>query len=59
MVLDRIFKIGEMLGLEYGDIQNLLSDRQTKDIKNVIPCSPMNTYKENGTWYGTISINDF
>lgn len=61
MILDKISEIGELLGLEHRDIQNLLSERPIVNITNktVTPCSPMNTYKQDGTWYGTMSINDF
>ena len=61
MISKNIFEIGDMLGLEHKDIQNLLSDSSIENITNkyATPCSPMDTYKNDGTWYGTISINDF
>ena len=61
MIPKDIFKIGDMLGLDYRYIQNLLSDKKEMNKSNITTrsFSPMNSYKGFGSLYGTISINDF
>ena len=61
MSSNRIYDIGAMIGLKYNEIQYLLSEKSMSVMmKNPVkPCSPMDTYKNDGSWYGTISIKDF
>ena len=57
----KIYSIGAKLGLKHKDIRDILFQKTMSEIpyNPVTPCSPMDTYKNDGTWYGTISINDF
>lgn len=63
MISEEIFGVGDLLGLEHKDIQDLILDNSNPDSKGNIdvPLSPVNTYKNSGPGelYGTISINDF
>jgi hypothetical protein len=61
MNLERIYTIGNMLGLEYKDLQNLIPEKTSSDLTSKIdlPYSPLDAYKMEGGFYGTISINDF
>jgi len=60
MIPENIYEIGDILGLEYRDIQDLISDKSSLDSTDnlEIPSSPVDSYKEI-TLYGTVSINDF
>ena len=61
MIPEEIFSIGNMLGLEHKDLQYLIPERSNQDTTNnvEVPFSPVASYKVDGTYYGTISINDF
>jgi hypothetical protein len=60
MNIEEIYELGDMLGLDHKEIQNVLSDNKTlnKSKKTTKPSSPVDNYKC-GVDYGTISINDF
>ncbi len=57
---DKIFKLGAMLGLKPKDIRNLVIDRTIQDTRDdlEVPSFPLDIYPK-GSFYGTISINDF
>ena len=61
MILETVYRIGNMLGLKHDDINSLIpegsSPISTQDIE--VPFSPLDNYKMEGGFYGTISINDF
>lgn len=56
MIPDGLYEIGEMLGLEQNDINNVITN--TSDTKKANITSPTNLYKDY-TFYGTVSINHF
>ena len=61
MILETVYKLGDMLGLEHNDINCIISDKSSLDITNNIkvPFSPLDGYKMEAGFYGNISINDF
>lgn len=58
MIPDKLFEIGNMLGLQHRDIKNLMVKKQTSKTP-VKKSSPIETYKSSGGDYGTISIKHF
>jgi len=60
MIPENIYEAGGILGLEYREIQDLISDKSSLDPADnlEVPFSPVDSYKV-GTMYGTVSINDF
>jgi len=61
MIPEEIFNIGNMLGLEHKDLQNLIPEKSSPDTRNNVEVSfsPLESYKVDGAYYGTISINHF
>jgi len=60
MISDKIYEIGGMLGLQDRDIRDLVAKASISDGPDKLETSsPTDTYKDDGIWYGTISINDF
>ena len=56
MSKENLYKLGEKLGLNKNDIDGALKYGTVSD-KHAFLSEP-DSYKD-GTWYGTISINDF
>lgn len=61
MIPEEIFNIGNMLGLKHKDLQDIIPEKSSLDTTNnvEVPFSPLESYKVDGAYYGTISINDF
>jgi len=60
MIPHKIYRMGAMLGLQNRDIRDLVAKASISDGPNKLETSsPTDTYKDDGIWYGTISINDF
>ncbi|UCD12947.1 MAG: hypothetical protein JSW60_05110 [Thermoplasmatales archaeon] len=59
MIPAKIFEIGAMFGLNDKDIKNLVANVDKTDIPKASATSPLDNYKGDGIFYGTISINDF
>ena len=57
MTFRKVYELGHMLGLEYEDIQDIISDKKTIET-NVKLTSPKEIYPKGAT-YGTICIKDF
>ncbi|UCD13777.1 MAG: hypothetical protein JSW60_09520 [Thermoplasmatales archaeon] len=55
MIPNKIYEIAAMLGLEYKDFKDLVSDKPNKLEFSI---SPTDTYKD-GIKYGTVSLKDF
>ena len=60
MIPHKIYEIGAMLGLEYKDVRDLVSDTSISDKpdKLEVSMSPTDTYK-GVLRYGAVSIKDF
>ena len=56
MISDKLYELGDMIGLEHKDIRYMISNKQ-KFKTNVYFISPKEIYPK-GTMYGTICIND-
>ena len=56
MSKENLYKLGKKLGLTKNDIDDALKHRTVSD--EHVSLSEPDSYKD-GTWYGTISINDF
>ena len=61
MIPEEIFIVGDMLGLEHKDLQDLIPEKSSQIKPNNMnaPSFPLDNYKVEGGYYGTISINDF
>jgi len=61
MILETVYKLGDMLGLEQKDLNYLFPEKHNSDTINRVelPYSPLDNYKLEGGFYGTISIKDF
>lgn len=57
MTSRKVYELGNMLGLEYEDIKNIISDKKTIET-NVKLTAPKEIYPKGAT-YGTICIKDF
>ena len=60
MISDKIYEIGNMLGLENEDIYDVIANKSASDKMNIskTPPSPVDTYGKI-ILYGTVSIKDF